>query len=72
MKKNLRKLQLFLAIAKIDADVFYSIDVTEYSIKLQGKYTPEIARMFKSWTCEIGDTGYIYFTKSNVRIVLSN
>jgi hypothetical protein len=72
MKKNFRKLQLFLAISKIDIDMFYSIEVTEYSIKLQGRYTTEAARMFKNWTCEIVDNGYIYFTKSNVRIVLSN
>ena len=72
MKTNFRKLQLFLAICKIDADMFYNIEFDEYTIKLQGKYTPETAKIFKSWKCEVSDNGFIYFMKSNVKIVLSN
>jgi hypothetical protein len=72
MKKNFRKLQLFLAIAKIDADMFYSIEVTGYSIRLQGQYNNQIAKKFRTWTNGVDLNGHVRFEKSNVVITLTS
>lgn len=37
MKENLRRLQLIFRLTRLKPEMFYSINVTEYDISLQGR-----------------------------------
>ena len=39
MKENLRRLQLIFRFTRLKPEMFYSINVTEYDISLQGRKT---------------------------------
>jgi hypothetical protein len=71
MKKNFRKLQLFLAIAKIDISMFYNVEVNSHDIRMQAKFNQDIARIFREWPVKIDSYGHIVFKKSNITITLS-
>ena len=54
MKQNLRKLQLLFLLTRLTEDMFYSITVTEYDIRMQGRYSQDkleaINGLFKTYT----------------------
>jgi hypothetical protein len=72
MKTNFRKLQLFLAISKIDISAFYVTETSSHRVLLQGKYTPEIAMRFNQWKCTITEFGHIRLQKSNFTVILTD
>lgn len=71
MKENLRKLALISR--GIDLSLFYCITVWGDEIKFQGKFNPALTIYLKShfFTIEIRDNGFVYATRSNIKITLS-
>lgn len=49
----------------------YVVNVYDDSVNLQGKYDPNAIKKLKSWKMHKDDNGYVFFTKSNVKIIMT-
>jgi hypothetical protein len=71
MNEKLRKLRLISR--KIDAELFFEIRISDYSITFQGDYKSGIVKYLKKhkWNIETCSDGLTRATRSDIRIVLS-
>ena len=70
MKTNLRKLRLLTRI--IDMNSFYSIDVSAYSVRLQGYINEKtVASLSRLFDLQLDDRGYLVADRGNIHVTLT-
>jgi len=73
MKKQLRKLDLLFRFTKLTPEMFYSIGISEYVIKLQGHFNSDNAIIIKKLfgNPKIEDSGFLDFSKNDISVTLT-
>lgn len=73
MKKQLRKLNLMIRFGIIDPTDFYCINVDNYNIRLQGKYSRDIILKMMEWDFRIDEVSkYVEARRKGVNITLTD
>lgn len=72
MEKNFRKLRLVNKMV-VSIQNFYSISISDYDMKFQGKYNPNLVKkLSRIFIFSTDAAGYLCAEKNNIKIILTD